>query len=325
MHVIYYETKILTDELIEIMKHTTKKGYAYEGIHELVDYNIYPALSSSYRLFRHVLSAKIFTRNPSHKSYKDNSFCQGNLLDGNKPNQHTVTVHGDEPIVRREQWGQLFKAKKKSPQSTSSKTKYELNKPNINTNQQQEQELITKSIGDNYDLVNDVIILNEDQLFELLCEFPKQWTEGLSIVRPILFKSPYDIDLIRRVLERWYYSREKEHQKPYPSEGNLVYEQENTNRYFFSLLNHLDQDTRKKYLAKLPKYNNVVDESVVFEINSDFSIKDLREKDYRLPYQKYGIRVGEFLTDLKRIFVFVDRGNPTYILKIYDVYTIVIP
>ena len=83
-------------------------------------------------------------------------------------------------------------------------------------------------------------------------------------------------------------------------------------------MNHLDDDVRERYTSKLPQYVNAVDTSVNFEANSSFSIKDIREKNYRLPYQKYGVRIGEFLTDLRRIFVFIDCGNPTFILKKYD-------
>ena len=308
MHVVYYQTKILYDELIEIMKHTAKKGFAYNGVHELVDHSVY----SSNRLFRHVCSAKIYTANTKHKDYQNNRKNQGTLLNGT-PSQHTITVHGEEKTITREQWSKVFTPKKKPTTSTTSKQKNTFNKQ-----QPAIQESVNRSIGDNYEIVNDVIVLTEEQLLNLLEEFPKSW-EGLHIVRPILFNSPYEEEFVRNILEKWYYSREEPHKKPYPGEGKVLeFNQENSSKYFFSLLNHLEDDVRIKYLAKLPKYINAVDYSVTFEANSSFSIKDIREKNYQLPNQKYGVRVGEFLTDLRRIFVFIDCGNPSFILKKYD-------
>lgn len=73
-----------------------------------------------------------------------------------------------------------------------------------------------------------------------------------------------------------------------------------------------------KYLSLYPKYLYYVDPDVKFEINSNFDLRELRTKNYKIPGQKYGIRVGKFLTDLKRIFAFIDIEENLYVIKIYD-------
>lgn len=327
-HVVFYEKKILAIDMKKIMTHTEAKGFIYNGVNKFCDPNVYKLVSryedkSTRQLLRHPLSAKIWTTNSSNQNYKKNVKCNGSMINGSKPSQNIVTVKGSEPTITEEEWSRIFTLKeitktKKNPEFNKTKPNQTEIISNINDNNNNNQDSITRCLGDNYEIVNDIIILNEEQLFELLCEFPKQWSQGLEIVRPILFNSPYELDFICKVMKRWYYSRLEKHNKPYPSEGSLQYVKDNSNKYFFSLIKHLDENTRNKYLSKIPLYNNVVDYSVNFEINSSFGIKDLREKDYRLPYQKYGIKVGEFLTDLRRIFVFIDCGNPTFIIKKYD-------
>ena len=45
MHVVFYETRISTKDLVKIMKHTEKKGYSTKGVHRLCDPNVYKLVS----------------------------------------------------------------------------------------------------------------------------------------------------------------------------------------------------------------------------------------------------------------------------------------
>lgn len=107
MHAIYYQTRISTNDLQLIMKHTDKRGFHTKGIHKLCDPNVYRLVSkrdnqTTRQLFRHVLSNKIMKSNDP-----GNKMNAGYLVNA-KPYQHIVQIRGNEPIISKSQWSKLF-------------------------------------------------------------------------------------------------------------------------------------------------------------------------------------------------------------------------
>lgn len=304
MHVIYYETRISASDLQMIMSHTAKGGYKYDGVHKLCDPNVYKLVprynhSSTRQLFRHVLSDKIYS--PGSPDNKNN---HGKLVTGT-PSQHIVQVHGNEPVITAAQWSTLFKLKDK-PTMTKNPV-FASTKPN---NHQQQSVIPTRNIGDNFLVDSSLIMLNDEELYGLVSEFEPEY-DNLITILPILYHSSYELQTLSAVLTRWYNQREHTNGCPVDNFVNY-YEQELSNKWFFSLLKHVDKNVRNQYLSKFVQ--NKVDESVIFNIKGEFSLDTLRTKHYENS-NGYGIRVGEFLTDLKQVLVFINSGKPLFIIK----------
>lgn len=105
MHAIFYSTCISTSDLQAIMKHTEKNGFSTKGVHEKCDPNVYKLVprsgkDGSRQLFRHVLSDKIGCKEPSKN--------HGTLIDNAKPSDHIVQIRGNEPIIYKDKWSEIF-------------------------------------------------------------------------------------------------------------------------------------------------------------------------------------------------------------------------
>ena len=90
MHVIFYQTRISTDDLMTIVEKDIKKN------HPLVDPAVYKPKSSR-QLFRHVLSNKIFRK---HDKDGQNKLNYGYLCDNAKPSQHTIQTKGINELIK---------------------------------------------------------------------------------------------------------------------------------------------------------------------------------------------------------------------------------
>ena len=114
VHVVYYQTMLKASELEEIMKHTAKQGFIYDGINQFADPNVYSIVKhdngkGGTRKFRHVLSDKIFTTNKNDKYNKSNKSNHGFIINDLKPSTQIIQVRGDEKIINRNEWSNLFK------------------------------------------------------------------------------------------------------------------------------------------------------------------------------------------------------------------------
>ena len=85
-HVVFYEAKIKSSWLIEIMKCKDKK-YIHKNINEFCDPNVYKL--GTRQLMRHPLSNKYYGRN-----HKDNTTTAGSLLNYTKPSNLILTPNG---------------------------------------------------------------------------------------------------------------------------------------------------------------------------------------------------------------------------------------
>ena len=115
IHVVY-ETCISSNDLMEIMKYTKKEGIINYILDSLVDPNVYKL--DTRQAFRHVLTDKIYDKKGGYK-YKPN---HGTILNGLKPSTQILTVRGNEPIIKKEQWIKVFppKVREDTPAETES-------------------------------------------------------------------------------------------------------------------------------------------------------------------------------------------------------------
>lgn len=105
IHVVYYQTAISTDDIIDIASKTKKKELKY-NIPKCIDNSVYKLAKKSDKsrqMFRHVLSDKNFRYNKD--SSKQN---HGVILNGLKPQTQIVQVKGGEEIVSKTQWNTVI-------------------------------------------------------------------------------------------------------------------------------------------------------------------------------------------------------------------------
>ena len=101
VHVVYYESRIASKDLIAIMKHG-KNGFIADGVHPLCDPNVYKLEST--QKFRHVLSNKLM------KKYRTEAdkMNAGTIMGDYKPHTQIVQTKGNEPIITKEMWSEHF-------------------------------------------------------------------------------------------------------------------------------------------------------------------------------------------------------------------------
>lgn len=75
-------------------------------------------------------------------------------------------------------------------------------------------------------------------------------------------------------------------------------------------MKHLEYDIKIKYLERYSI--NTTDENAKVDFTDTFSLNDICHKNYK---KKDGTRIGNFLSDLKRVLVIVDIAKTLYFLK----------
>ena len=100
-----------------------------------------------------------------------------------------------------------------------------------------------------------------------------------------------------------------------PEKYAQYHEVVNSNRWFFSIIKHLDIETRSDYIAK---YKSItVDEDAHIDIRDEFSLKTLCNTDYSLSNGK-GIDVNRFISDLKKVVTVINHAEMMFYVKEYN-------
>ena len=123
-----------------------------------------------------------------------------------------------------------------------------------------------------------MIKLEKDELIELLNNFDINTDTILRTIAP-LYHSPYPKDWLIDVVSEWYEQVEHEHPENVERFIGYYYEQENTNKWFFSLINKLDDETKDEYKAKYCKQS--IDWTIDIN-NSSISYQDVKKRTYTL-------------------------------------------
>ena len=311
MHVVFYETRISSQELIEIMKHTAGKGFATKGVHPLCDPAPYKL--GTRQCFRHVLSDKIGV-----VPRKRNA---GNILKGLPPSTQIIQTKGIEPLITKAKWSKHF--------VLSEKQEFNKTIKEIHNNIHEEAANFLATTGPivceaknnsedlsgvaNLTYSQKLIILNEEELAKLLNEFPPDY-KYFSDVMSNLWHSPYEEDFIQKILEDWY-NREGEHLNGFPVNFHKYYEKTENNKWFYSIVKYLPDSKKIEWLDKF-KYQSV-DETAEINLKENFSLKDLRTNNYKRA-DGAGINVNKFISDMKRCIAFINSSKPLFVVKEYS-------
>lgn len=258
MHVVFYKTKIKSSDLMEIMKHTDKKGFWKHEVHQLCDPNVYKL--NSRQAFRHVLSDKIYKENdPQNRSN------HGFIINDLQPSTQIVQIRGSEPEIKKEEWIKIF------PEIIC-KTK----QAKIEREERKNERGIKNAKIDDLVLDDDLIIFDKDEMQEFLSYFSPDFDNLLKTLAPLRY-SPYSKKFLREELIKWYGQIEHTNGVDNVVEQILNYhKKEFNNKWFFSMIKHLPKEIKEQYLAK---YTKSIDESM--NINSStFSFNDIKKKKY---------------------------------------------
>lgn len=282
VHVIFYETKILSEELMEIMKYTKLNGFKNYEIPTYADYNVYKL--GTRQVFRHVLSDKRFSEN-------EITYNAGFLLNNAKPSNHIIQIRGNEKLINKVEWLKVI------PKKISKTEQRKVNNENIKVEKTiiKEKNQLSKKRVDDIIYEDTLIKFNKEEMQEFLNNFEPSFDNLMNTLAP-LKNSPYTKEFLTENLLKWYGQREHSN-----GVDNVVIQQmnyynyENSNKWFFSLLKHLDEKIKNQYLMK---YQYPIDWDININ-NSNWAIEDILKKKYKL------IQFGKLLSDLRGVIGFV--------------------
>ena len=313
MHVIFYQTRISTNDLLTIVEKDFKKN------HPLVDPAVYK-LKSSRQLFRHVLSNKIFRK---HDTKGQNKLNYGYLCDGAKPSQHTIQTKGIEPIIDESKWGKVFKDAITKPVEPNPVESKERPKRNVDYEEQDKierarqkmiQKVLFEDLCSNLDTTHELIMMTDDELLELFGNFAPEYDNFTKIISNFLH-SPYPQERVLKVVEQWYFTRPHHNEQTIENYVNKHYERVESNRWFFSIIHNLDDINRNAWIKRF--IGSTVDEDAHIEITDEFTLKTLRTTDYTLKNGQ-GINVNLFMSDLKKCVAVINYAQMLFVVKDYD-------
>lgn len=298
MHVVFYETAIKTVDLQKIMKHTEKKGFSTKGVHKLCDPNVYKLVSKKEgqtirQLFRHVLADKIYKIGDPKNKLNHGFICE----DG-KPFMQIVQVRGDEKVIERCEWSKLFEVKDLNNCAVE----------NVNV------EKVIPAKDDDIEVNNELIKLTDVEIIELFNNFEPTYENFTSIISNFIH-SPYELVDVKRLIEKWYFKGEHQNQNTIELFVDKYYEKIDNNKWLFSIIKHLPSNRRTEYLENLS--SKAIDTEAKIDFDDNFSLKDIRENDYRLN-KGVGINVNQFLNDLKKCVAIINSAQMLFVVKDYE-------
>ena len=261
IHVIFYQTMLKASELEEIMKHSIKNGFNYDGINQFADPNVYSLVKHDNKggtqKFRHVLSDKIFVDSEDSKYSGNNKYNHGTIFNDLKPSTQIIQVSGNEKIITRSEWEKIFKLKPLSEKN--------INKKNID----QTLQLNTSSI----ERMHKRIELTDKEFEELLSNPPPEF-EYLETIGCNLLHSPFDKENVREILNKCYFKREHTNEFTLDSFVDRYYSFEETHKWFYSIVKRIEDITIcEKWLNKFKYWS--VDETIKLELmNNLFYINE---------------------------------------------------
>ena len=86
--------------------------------------------------------------------------------------------------------------------------------------------------------------------------------------------SPYEKEDVQRLVSKWYFKAEHQNKETIAVFCDKYYEKAENNKWFFSIVNHLDDKSKKEWRRKAFEYT--IDEEADFDINGDIDLNTLR-------------------------------------------------
>nr|WP_285816903.1 DUF5906 domain-containing protein [Lactobacillus taiwanensis] len=156
------------------------------------------------------------------------------------------------------------------------------------------------------------IRLYEDDL-ERLLSFIEPTYDNFEKGVCYLFNSPYEEEFIKDFVVRWYTQEDYNDAQLILDFCAAEFSSRFDNNWFFQIVDCIPQTQRNLILETY--FNNTINESASIDISDPITFTSMKlNKDYR-KQDGLGIRVGDFLTDLKKVAAYIDNLN-MYIMKI---------
>ena len=297
LHAAFYQTAIDADEMRLLGRKSTK------GMWPKIDESIYtiqnPTKDTQKQAMRFVLSNKVYGSKD-----KPDVEAAGNILGEKLPHTCTYQVWGGERIVSREEWSKIFTI------AVAEKPKRNIRKTRItNTAPEENSELYAEA--------SYIIPVDEEVVSELLNEFEPTHT-WLEQIGCLLLHSPFDKETVYDLLKEWYFQEGTEHHNLDTVDAyvNKYYKRENTNRWLFSIIKKIPDDAqRDKWHSEFN--NKGIDPDIKLDLQDDFTLDDIREKDYTRADRK-GIDAMRFMNDLKKCAILFGTGKKLVAVKCYN-------
>lgn len=165
---------------------------------------------------------------------------------------------------------------------------------------------------------NQLIELNKHDLMELLNDIDDEPTFNvMEKVAGCIAHSPYDKEFLLNVLTDWYTQAAHEHPDSVNKYINSYYEQEFTNKWFYSLIKHIkDVQVQTAWKNRFKHY--AFDESITFNDTDELHYDKFTSQEYIFKDGRPDII--RFVNDLKRVMAYIinhtDRQH--YIIKKYN-------
>ena len=315
-HVVYSGSKILQNELCEIMK---DKSYKHP-IKQYADDAVYKN-SDKEQLFRHPYANKY--KKPGDTSadqYKAVNF--ENLEYCDCPSDLVATPYGNEKkVITRDIWEKIF-------------VKEEVQKPVV---------VVEQKVNDDVDEDDVEQIVEQTNMSKACFEALYKGFEGL-VIHADAAESDKEITLFP--LFSALYKCVNDNITSDDVEDALVFIQQNAklsdnaNKRWTEKLRQAKKNTKctstgalfayiknfnnEYYIKNVKKYvvRRSIEVEVKFDLKDNFSVKDIRQRAVKKEYQVDGdgekLNYNEVLKDLRKVLIVVDQGDGLYVLKERD-------
>ena len=357
-HVVFYESMISQNELCEIMNKDKKIN---NKIKDFADLNVYKNADKE-QLLRHPYANKYgepYERN--ELELKGVNF--DNLKEPFDSAFLVATPRGNEKLISRDQWITIFNESKKSEildEEVSARILKELETVETKNVKEIDYEEIIEEIKDyEYKVIEEINVIDDQKCLELMLKCFEPTHSSLEKLCCIVGASPFDKEILLKCFESWYFFEGHTHNNLGTINGYFkkYYKYEESNKWFYSCLKHLNDDVKNAFLNKFSF--NTIDESIKFDVWESFTLDNIVENIVEKKYYKSEINeidddkliknalklnkryivsketnkkggiesmkvempkinYGKLITDLKKCFVIINTTPQTYIFKDFD-------
>ena len=231
--------------------------------------------------------------------------------------------------------------------------------PVADLKQEDYEEIIEEINNYEYKVIEEINVIDDPKCLELMLKCFEPTHSSLEKLCCIIGASPFDQELLLKYFESWYFFEGHTHNNLSTVDGYFkkYYKFEESNKWFYSCLKHLNDDVRKAFLNKFSF--NTIDESVKFDVWNAFTLDNIVDNIVDKKYFKFETReidddkliknaqklnkkyiiseeknkkggvesmkvemskinYGKLITDLKNCFVIINTTPQTYIFKDFD-------
>lgn len=164
----------------------------------------------------------------------------------------------------------------------------------------------------NLEISNSLIKLGKSDLWILLRAFEPTYENLINVVSN-LYRSPYKAQFILDITTEWYLQNHNNQAETISQLYESEYKPEQNNAWFFHIIDHFPVKQRNIILERY--FNNYIDSTAKISKNDDLTFTRMRYKNYERT-KNGGVRVGDFMTDLKKVCAHIDIDTSIYVIKL---------